>query len=491
MEEEAKTLFKQAKEDMREKDFDKAIDRLDRALEIYRDLGKEKDKTKVAKELVKAYEKQAEIVNKLGDQLYKQKKYEEAIGYYKESVELITKTGQSKDIEKFEKEIRKTYEKLAIDINKQADQLKKEKKFEEAMEVYTKSIDLMKKTYNSDKVNEFMKELAKTCGEYAKEINKQADKEFKLKNYRKSLELYESSIKIADKSNDPKLIKDFTKELYKNYEVIAKQLQDSAEELIDKDNFDEALEKLGNSLRFIQKTGDEDKIEKLEKKISKLYEKHAENINKAGDEAFKNKDYPKAIDIYNNSLEMAKKSQNEKLIDNYQKELDKVFEKYAEQVNKEGDEAFKLGDYEKAEMIYIKSVGLATESGKESLINKYAKELRKTLEKWAKEQKEMAKQALEDKQYEKCIEDYKFALDIIKRTEDEGEIQEYLEDLQDAYEKWSDILNKRGDLAYDAKNYEEAVQIYSKAVDLIEQTENEKKIKKYQKDRDKAMKKLT
>jgi len=491
MEEEAKMLFKQAKEDMKEKDFDKAIDRLNRALDIYRDLGKEKDKTKVAKELVKAYEKEAELVNKIADNLYKQGKYEEAIERYRESVELITKTGQSKNIQKYEKELRKAYEKLGLDINKRADQLKKEKKYDEAIEIYHESIELMKKTYNSDKVNEFMKELAKCCQDYAKEINKKADKEFKSKNYKISLELYEKSVKIADKSNNAKLVSDFTKELHKNYEVIAKQLEESAEDLIDKDNFDEALDQLSNALRFMQKTDDEDKIEKMEKKISKLFEKHAEKINKTGDEAFKNKDYPRAIEIYTDSLEMAKKAQNEKLINNYEKELNKAFEKYAEQVNKEGDEAFKIKDYEKAEMIYSKSVGLAKNSGKDNLVKNYSKELKKTLEQWAKEKKESGKQALKDNQFEKAIEDYEFAYEVIKRTDDEDEIKDYLKDLQNAYEKWADVLNKRGDLAYDAKNYEEAVQIYSKAVDIIEKTEDEKKIKKYRKDRDKAMKKLT
>ncbi len=491
MEEQAKTLFKQAKEDMNEKDYDKAIDRLNRALELYRDLGKPKEKTNVAKELVKAYEKQAETVNKLADELYKQKKYEEAIQYYRESVELIKKTGQAKDTEKYEKELRKAYERLAIDVNKEADQLKKEKKFEEAIEVYTKSIDLMKKTYNEDKVNEFSKELAKTCEEFGKDINKQADKEFKSKNYKNSLELYEKSIAVAGKSNNPKLIQDFTKELNKNYEVLAKQLEESAANFIDKDEYEEALDKLGNALIFIKKTNDEDKIEKMEQKVSKVFEKHAEKINEAGDAAFKSKDYPKAIEIYHNSLEMAKKSQNQKLIENYEKELNKAFEEHAEQVNKEGDEAFKAGDHEKAEIIYKKSVELAREGQNQKLFEKYSKELRKTLETWAKEVKEVAEKALEDRQYEKAVEDYTHALEIISRSEDEDEIKDYRKDLQAAYEEWAEVLNKRGDLAYDAKNYEEAVQIYSKAVNLIEKTEDDGKIKKYRKDRDKAMKKLT
>ena len=141
-------------------------------------------------------------------------------------------------------------------------------------------------------------------------------------------------------------------------------------------------------------------------------------------------------------------------------------------------------------MIYIKSVGLAQDSKKESLFNNYSKELRKTRDKWAKEIKEKAEQALEDKQYENSIENFAFALEIIQRTEDEDEIKEYQKKLENAYEEWADVLNKRGDLAYDAKNYLEAKEIYVKAVELIEHTTDEKKIKKFQKDRDKAMKKL-
>ncbi|NVM01327.1 MAG: tetratricopeptide repeat protein [Candidatus Helarchaeota archaeon] len=491
MEGEAKSLYKQAKEDMEDKDYDKAIDRLNRALEIYRDLGKQKDVTKCAKELEKAYEKQAEAINKIADELFKQEKYEEAINYYKQSVELIKETSKKKDQSKYDKELRKSYENFAHEINKQADQLKKEKNYDVAIELYIKSIDLMKKSYNSDKVNELMKELGKTAGEHAKDINKQADREFKQKNYGKSLELYEKSVEVADKSNNAKLISNLTKELYKNYEVLAENLEESAEKLIDEDNYNEAIDKLSNALRFIEKTRDDKKVKKLRKKISNLYEDNAEKINKTGDEAFKRKDYEKAIDIYHSSFEMAKESQNQKLIDRYRDELNKSFEKYAEVVNKQGDEAFEANDFEKAEMIYIKSLGLATESGKDSLMNEYSKELRKTREKWAEKTKESAKQAIKDRQYEISIRNFEQALEIIKRTEDEDVIKEYLEDLQDAYEDWADKLNKRGDNAYDAKNYEQAVELYSKAFDLIEKTEDEGKIKKYRKDRDKAMKKLT
>ena len=127
MEGEAKNLYKQAKEDMDEKDYDKAIDRLNRALEIFRDLGKQKDVTKCAKELEKAYEKQADAINKIADELFKQQKYEEAITYYRQSVELIKETSKKKDQSKYDKELRKSYEKFAQEINKQADQLRKEK----------------------------------------------------------------------------------------------------------------------------------------------------------------------------------------------------------------------------------------------------------------------------------------------------------------------------------------------------------------------------
>ncbi len=491
MEGEAKNLYKQAKEDMDERDYDKAIDRLNRALEIFRDLGRQKDVTKCAKELEKAYEKQADAINKIADELFKQQKYEEAITYYRQSVELIKETSKKKDQSKYDKELRKSYEKFAQEINKQADQLRKEKNYDEAIELYHKSIDLMKKSYNSDKVNDFMKELGKLAGEYANDLNKQADREFKQKNYKKSLEIYEKSVEVADKSNNAKLIKDMTKDLHKNYETLADNLEESAENLIDEGQLDDAIDKLSNALRFIEKTQDDKKVEKIRKKISKVYEDNAEKINKAGDEAFKRKDYEKAIDIYHSSLEMAKESQNQKMIENYSKELNKSFEKHAEEVNKQGDEAFEAKEYEKAEMIYIKSLSLATESAKDSLINKYSKELRKTQETWAKNIKEAAKQALEDRQYEIAIKNFEESLEIIKRTEDDDEIKEYLEDLQEAYEDWADKLNKRGDNAYDAKNYEQAVELYTKAFDLIEKTEDEGKIKKYRKDRDKAMKKMT
>lgn len=491
MESEAKNLCKQAKDDMVQKDYEKAIDRLERALGIFRDLKKEKEVTKTAQDLVKAYEKQAVVVNKIGDELYKQKKYEEAIKYYQNSVEIVTKSNDKKNIDNYKKELQKTYEKFAMDINKQADQLKKEKKFPEAIEIYSKSVNLMEKAYNTEKADEFKKELTQTASLYAKDINKQADKEFKQKNYQKSLELYEKSLENAQKSQDQKLITDFTKELYKNYEALAKELEQSAENAIEEGNYDDALNKLGNALNFIKKTNDQKKIDQMEKKVSKVFETHAENINQAGDEAFKKEDYPKAIEIYHNSLEMAKKSKNNKLISNYDTELDKTFEKYAEIVNEKGDEALKAKNYEEAENIYRDSVKLAKESQKESLVDNYSGELKKTLETWSKTYQDTASKALKAGTFDKAVSDFEKALEIIKRTEDEDEIKEYNKDLIDAYEKWADKLNKDGDLAFDSKKYQQAVDLYSKACGLIEKTKDEEKIKKLAKDRDKAVKKLT
>ncbi|MHA1146381.1 MAG: tetratricopeptide repeat protein [Candidatus Helarchaeota archaeon] len=366
-------LYYKGKDAMDNKDYETAIEALEKALKL-------SDEKKIRKKLEKCYEKQAEIVNKLGDELYKKSKYEEALDYYKQSIELISKTDEE------------------------------------------------------GKRKKFVKEFQATCEKIGKEINKKGDQAYKKKEYENALKLYEESLRYAKKSEKNSIIKESTKELMKTYEKVGEELAEEAKKY--KDDIQKSVELYEDALIALERSGNESKLKKLKKKLEDFFEDVSEKINKQGDKAYKEKKYEEAIRLYADSIDLAKKSGKKKLISNFQAELDKTLEAYAKQVNEEGDREYKNKNWEAASNIYKKSVRLAKRSKKEKLVDNFTRELGKTHEKWAEE------------------------------------------------------INEKGDHAYKNDDFARAVKLYSKSVELMKEAGNEKKAKKFQKERDKALKKL-
>ena len=115
----------------------------------------------MANELIK----EAKAVNKQGDKLLKAKNYQDAVNLYIESVRLAQNGGDRKLAEKFQKELDSALGKRSEEINTKGDSLFKQKKYEEAMGVYQKALDLLDKageTWQKKKGKEFLKELNKS-----------------------------------------------------------------------------------------------------------------------------------------------------------------------------------------------------------------------------------------------------------------------------------------------------------------------------------------
>jgi tetratricopeptide (TPR) repeat protein len=180
-----------------------------------------------------------EDVNSLGDILYKKGDYKEALTYYEQSIELMEKAENSRKVENFTKELMKTTEKLAQQINNEADSLYRSKKYEEAVDLYFKSIEIMSRVGKDKQIKNFKEELK--------------DALTKLAEYR--LKQAESTIKAGD---DEKAL----------------------------DYIDEANTKA-------KMTYDDSTIKKIQEKSQKVYERIADAVNNKGDAAFRKKEWAK------------------------------------------------------------------------------------------------------------------------------------------------------------------------------------------------------
>ena len=118
---------------------------------------------------------------------------------------------------------------------------------------------------------------------------------------------------------------------------------------------------------------------------------------------YKAGDYEGAIEIYQQSVDAAEASGDQKLMENFQGELEKSFEKLSQKINNEGDKLFKEKKYEEASKNYIRSIQLATDAKKGKLVENFTKELRKTYEKWSQALTKEASEFIKKDNYENAF----------------------------------------------------------------------------------------
>ncbi|MHA1602709.1 MAG: hypothetical protein ACTSUI_06810, partial [Promethearchaeota archaeon] len=325
---------------------------------------------------------------------------------------------------------------------------------------------------------------------YAKQLQNSAEKLAKEKKWQEAIDLYKEVRSYVNKGVDKKLYTKFLHDSKEVYEKWAEEVNSKGDKLYKEKNFDDAVITYAKSVQLMEKSNNEKKIKNFKKELGKAFEEHAQEINKLGDKLFKEKKYQKAAELYSQSVNIATESSNKKLIDNFSKEMMRAYEKYAEKINNQGDKLFKEKKYEQAAKIYEESVELANDSKKSSLIKNFQKEYFKALEKWAAEVNEEGDAALKEKAFDKAMQFYKQSLEIITISKNADKIASYTKEYKKACLKLAKEINSDGDAAYKADDYEKAYNLYEKSIKLASIAGDQGKIKAFSKERNKALKKL-
>ncbi|MCP4761990.1 MAG: hypothetical protein GY870_09415 [archaeon] len=474
--------IEEGKKCMEEKDFEGAVANFKSA-----EAAGEK---KASKLIVKALEEWGETVNKLGDQLLKRKSYKEAIIYYKQSIEIMEEAGNNKKVANYQGEFSKASEKLAEEINQKGDKAYKEKKYEESIKIYLESIQLMIEAGNEKKSNIFKKELKNALNKRATQLTEEAEKFAKEGNLEQAIDRIQKAIVNAQQTDDEKIIANFNKVSYNIYEIVADLTNSKGDKAFKDKNWEQAVPLYKKSVELISKANNKKKLTNYQKELVKAFQESAQEINNSADKAFKEGNYVSAIEIYQQSIEAAKLGENEKLIAGFEKELEKCFESYAQKINNEGDNFLKEKRFEEAVNQYKKSVELAQNSNKQKLLKNFTNELDKAYEKWAEEINTEGDNLFKNKDFENAVDKYKKSILIIDNTSNKKQGIKFEKELQAAYIKWAEGINTEGDNLYKMDKFEDAYSIYSKSVELAELAKNEKLVKKFRKERDKALKKM-
>ena len=333
------------------------------------------------KELNKSKKAYAKILQDEAEKLVKSKNWRDAIKKYQEICDIITVDVDPKMNKSLTHDKLSIYEKWAQEVNHKGDKLYKEKKYEEAVELYTESARLIEKSDNDKLKKEFKKELFKAFSDQAQKINSMGDKYMKEKKYEKASGLYAQSVNIATDAGNEKLMDMFTKEMNKAFEKYSQSINNKGDKLFKEKKFEEAAEVYAKSVELAEESKNKRLFKNFSAEYDKCIEKWAKNVNSDGDLAMKQKKYDKAAQFYRKSVEIIKKVNNTSLLDKYKDEYKKACLNLAKEVNLEGDKLYKEKKYEEAYKLYSKSVNLAEISGDKGKIKSFTKERNKALEK--------------------------------------------------------------------------------------------------------------
>ncbi len=381
----AEELNKAGDNALKNKEYENAIKIYEEAWKLLQKAG-EKWINKRGKEFQKELQKSkveyaAKLLKPAAETEVKNKNWKVAVQQYRKIVELIPKKVDPKMNKVFVHDLHAVYERWAEEINVQGDKLYKEKKFEEAIELYAEAVRYIEKSDNEKKMKNYKKELDTAFQNHSHEINKIGDRLWKEKNFAKAAEIYASSVKIAIESGNTKLTDQFTKEMSKAYAEYSKEINKKGDQLFKEKKWEEAAEIYTESVERATESGDAKLVKNFTKEYEKSMERWAKEVNTLGDEAMKSKDFNSAMRRYQESLAIIMRTNNASTIVNYTKEYHKACVKLADKVNKSGDEKFKSKDFEKAFELYDKSVKLANIAKDSARIQKYTKERNKALNK--------------------------------------------------------------------------------------------------------------
>ncbi|MHA1775880.1 MAG: hypothetical protein ACTSWC_03845 [Promethearchaeota archaeon] len=439
-------------------------------------------------------EKQAKNLNKMGDKMFKQKQYADAIKYYIESVKLMKSVGNIKMAEKYRKELDTAIGKQAEQLNKKGDQALKEKKYEQAIKIYENAWNMLKKAgekWIKKKGSEFQKELLKSKRLYVDEILKPAaESAVKDQNWEEAVKKYKEILKLIPISLDEKKNKKLVHDLATVYERWADEINTQGDALYKAKNYEKAIETYSEAVRLIDLSDNEKKKKNYKTELKKAFQEHAQEVNNIGDRLRKEKNFAQAAELYAQSVKIAKEAEDQKLIDRFSKEMFKAYAEYAKEINKQGDQLFKDKKWEEAADLYEKSVQVARDSNDSKLIKNFTKEYEKALEKWARGVNAAGDTAMKEKRYDEAMKYYQESVSIISRTENKSLIKNFTNEYHKACVKLADEINKSGDDAYKAGDYENAFKLYEKSVKLAEIAQDEGRMKKYIKERNKALQRL-
>ena len=438
IEKEAKNVNKMADRLYKKKNYTEAIKLYVESINLMKTVGKMKIVEKFQLERDQAVGKRSEELNKKGDGLFKLKKYQEAIVVYQSAWDLLQNAGEKwlKKLGKsFIKELNKSKLAYAKIIEDEAEKFVKSSEWKEARKKYEEICDIVKIDVDEKLSKSYKHKKLSVYEKWAQEINKKGDILYKEKKYEEAIDLYTESVRLIERSYNNKLKKEFKKELFKAFSDHAQKINVMGDKYMKEKKYEEASGLYAQSVNIATDAGNQKLIDLFTKEMDKSFEKFSQSINEKGDKLFKAKKFEEAAEIYFKSVELAEESKNKKLIKNFKSEFEKSIDKWANEVNNSGDLAMKQKKYEEAAQNYRKSVEIIKNANNNALLKKYNEEYKKACLNLAKEVNLEGDKLYKEKKYEEAYNLYSRSVNLAEISGDTGKIKSFTKERNKALEK--------------------------------------------------------
>ena len=438
IEKEAKNVNKMADRLYKKKNYTEAIKLYAESVSLMKTAGKMKIVEKFQLELDQAVGKRSEELNKKGDGLFKLKKYQDAITVYQSAWDFLQNAGEkwkNKLGKSFLKELNKSKIAYAKIIEDEAEKFVKSGEWKEARRKYEEICDIVKIDVDEKMSKSFIHKKLSVYEKWAQEVNKKGDIAYKEKKFEEAIDLYAESVRLIERSDNNRLKKDFKKELFKAFSDHAQKINRMGDKYMKEKKYEEASGLYAQSVNVATDAGNIKLIDMFTKEMNKSFEKFSQSINEKGDKLFKEKKFEEAAEIYFKSVELAEESKNKKLIKNFKSEFEKSIDKWAKEVNNEGDLAMKKRDFDTAAQNYRKSVEIIKNANNSSLLKKYNEEYKKACLNLAKEVNVEGDKLYKDKQYEEAYNLYNRSVKLAEISGNAGKTKSFTKERNKALEK--------------------------------------------------------
>ncbi len=254
------------------------------------------------------YEDWADFINEKGDKALKNDDFESAVDYYTQARKLINKTDDHRKIKKFKKELAKAYKNRSKEINHKGDELMKQEDYKEAVNLYETSFDLAQEAENDFLMGRYEKELEKAYKKRGKEINKKADKLLDQEKYEDAIKLYAESVQMVKNANSTLFTKLYEREYKKSLKEWGKKLNERGDTAMANENWKKAAQIYQTAYNVIKKSEDQDLIQDFYQEYIDAIANLSDELNKIGEELFDEEKYEKAFEIFDEALKLAEEA---------------------------------------------------------------------------------------------------------------------------------------------------------------------------------------
>ncbi|MFX1237219.1 MAG: tetratricopeptide repeat protein [Promethearchaeota archaeon] len=358
------TQINKAIESFKEKQFDKNLKILEKALEDASKICDPEDATiiKIKQVTNEVYSEKINLIFTQGDELKEKGQIEDAIKKYNEALEITDlmydNDLKASNINKSKEKINRSYADIIDTIVSNRKEFLSENKVEEASQQVQIIIEILDKMHDTDFKRNKMDELSelinptyvekiKAIIEAGQEITSKNDFENSIQDVSKALRQFQEALEIAKKMIKSEVkeqkVKNITSIINETCKTSIAPRKTTGIKLIEERKFEEAIRELYSVMsiakNIIYPEGQEnEEIEEIKNTINEVYAAQVEDILKIGDQQIIQKNYIKALDTFNDALGITNKmylSEETEALVNKIKNI--VYETELKQVVQKGD----------------------------------------------------------------------------------------------------------------------------------------------------------